>query len=455
MTTLTSATPESPAQPPDKNTTKPWLTRYLMRLHFYAGVFIAPFIIVASLTGMLYAFAPDIDKAIHRDVLTVDAVTAPVSLQAQVDAATAYTGAEHGPMKVVPAASPTDATLVTFHDKSLAKGQSKGVYVNPADASITGDIVLEGRGGTMPFTKWLSTFHKNLHLGDVGVIYSELAASWLLIIGCGGLWLWARTRPRTKTVAKKGSRRRFRRLHVGVGLASLAGLLVLGATGVTWSEHAGENVREVRKAAGWVAPRLSATLPAGQGTSDHAGHATASADDILASAREAGINANTVALTYPMKPGMGIMVSETARTVPLERDKVVLDPHSLGVVKTQDFNDSPFMAKVVTWGILFHRGELFGLINQILLFMVGAAAIALSVIGYVMWWKRRPARASRYAFGRPSPRGALRDAPKWALALVAVGTVSVGWFLPTVGISLAAFVILDVLLGWRAQRTSK
>lgn len=46
----------------------------LLRLHFYAGVFVGPFLLVAAITGLLYAVIPQIDEAVYRHALSVDQV---------------------------------------------------------------------------------------------------------------------------------------------------------------------------------------------------------------------------------------------------------------------------------------------------------------------------------------------------------------------------------------------
>jgi hypothetical protein len=51
-------------------------------------------------------------------------------------------------------------------------------------------------------------------------------------------------------------------------------------------------------------------------------------------------------------------------------------------------------------------------------------------------------------------RGALRGAPWWGLTAVAMVAVGVGWFLPLVGYTLAAFVVVDVVVGLVQVRRS-
>ncbi|XKK39659.1 PepSY domain-containing protein [Nocardiopsis sp. ARC36] len=39
-------------------------------MHFYAAVLVAPFIVVAALTGLLYVYTPQLEQAVHADLLT-------------------------------------------------------------------------------------------------------------------------------------------------------------------------------------------------------------------------------------------------------------------------------------------------------------------------------------------------------------------------------------------------
>lgn len=43
----------------------------LVRLHFYAGVLVAPFLLVAAVTGLLYTVTPQLDAFVYHDELTV------------------------------------------------------------------------------------------------------------------------------------------------------------------------------------------------------------------------------------------------------------------------------------------------------------------------------------------------------------------------------------------------
>ncbi|WP_331272348.1 PepSY domain-containing protein [Motilibacter aurantiacus] len=109
-------------------------------------------------------------------------------------------------------------------------------------------------------------------------------------------------------------------------------------------------------------------------------------------------------------------------------------------------------AKLARWGIDAHMGS-FGVVNQVLLVALAIGLLCMIVWGYRMWWQRRPDLAGTFAVGRPVPRGALRSAPLPAVVAVVVMGAAIGWFLPVLGASLLAFVVLDLALAAR-QRSS-
>lgn len=60
-----------------------------------------------------------------------------------------------------------------------------------------------------------------------------------------------------------------------MGLWAVAGLVVLSATGLTWSKYAGENIGQLQDRLGGATPSVTATLGgagAAGGADEHAGH---------------------------------------------------------------------------------------------------------------------------------------------------------------------------------------
>ncbi|GGK74619.1 peptidase [Sphaerisporangium melleum] len=442
--------------PPPRRATWAALRPLVLRLHFYAGILIAPFLLVAATTGLLYALSFQIEKVVYQHELTAPVGQTRLPLSGQIDAA--RKAHPQGTITSVrPAAEPGETTRVLFDQPGLPESTQMAVFVDPSTGQVRGELASYGGSGALPVRAWISELHRRLHLGEPGRIYSELAASWLWVVALGGLALWLSRRRRsggrlrglfTPDRAATGSRRTLS-WHGSVGLWAVVGLLFLSATGLTWSKYAGENIGDLRAAFGWQTPSINT------GGGGHAGHSGSDApaagspdagiDQVVTAAAGKGLS-GPLEIVWPAKPGGAYVVKEIDKTVPERLDQVAVSPAGQ-VVGELRFADYPLAAKLTTWGIDAHMGLLFGLVNQIVLAALAAGLIALILLGYRMWWRRRPTRG----FGRPYPRGTWR-AVHWAvLAPLVVVALVVGYFLPLMGISLAVFLVIDVLLGLRAR----
>ncbi|MFD6491119.1 PepSY-associated TM helix domain-containing protein [Streptomyces sp. NPDC060188] len=457
--------PEAGVRPPAPAGRRTGLGALLVRLHFYAGVLVAPFLLVAAVTGLLYTFTPQLDAFVYDKELSVahtgDSVRPPAG---QVAAARA----EH-PTGTLIAVRPGAGDATTEVDFALPGLGEKAhtVYVDPYTDEVTGQLTTWY--GSTPLTTWLDDLHRNLHLGTAGRYYSEFAASWLWILVLGGLALWWRRHRGTRTArrlllpdrAAKQGVRRTRSLHAVTGVWLAVGLLALSATGLTWSRFAGEHFSEALDALRSGTPGVSTTLSGSSagatGGHDHEAGATdshttkgadpAAIDGVLDAARDAGLD-GPVEIAVPQDSATAWTVSQTRNTWPVGRDSLAVDASIDQVVDRVDFADWPLLSKLTRWGINAHMGTLFGLANQVLLAVLAVGLICVIVWGYRMWWQRRPTRADRRApLGAPPARGAWRGVPSAGLAVGVVAVVALGWALPLFGIPLAAFLVVDLVTG--------
>ncbi|MFF0946054.1 PepSY-associated TM helix domain-containing protein [Kocuria sp. CPCC 205300] len=464
--------PSLPSRPPAP---AGWVRQLLLRLHFYIGVFIGPFLLVAAVSGALYALSPQLERVIYAEALTGTVTEQPLSLDAQVAAAQTATGLEATPEAVRPA-EPGGTTRVMFTDPTLGASEHRGVFVDPGTGEVVGDLTVYGTSGSLPLRTAISELHRSLLLGEPGRIYSELAASWLWVIAVTGLILWAARWRRTRTglrargllvpdTATTNKYRRTRSFHAATGVWLGLGFLFLSATGLTWSTYAGANVTELRSTLGWTTPVLEKVLdPArapGAATDEHAEHgahhdhatmtgaasAGGSFDAVLDTARDAGIDATLLEVKPAPEAGTAWTVAEIDRSWPTQVDAVAVDAATGQVSDRVRFTEFGVMAKLAQWGVAAHMGVLFGVVNQLVLAVLALGLAAMVVWGYLMWWRRRPARATGMSLGAAPARGALRGAPLPAMAAVTVIAVGVGVFLPLLGTSLAAFLVLDLVLG--------
>jgi len=477
MTSTITTEPGGPASPAAlearKNARGP-VRALIMRLHFYAGVFVGPFLVIAALSGALYALTPALEEGIYSKELHVPVSQTSVPLAEQIRAAQQVVG-DQQPSAVRPAPKPGDTTRIMFADPALGESESRAIFINPANAEVRGDLTVYGTSGVLPFRTWIDDLHRTLHLGTAGRYYSELAASWLWVIALAGLALWL-TKPRRKNTAATGTnpasrtapsragrfgRAGIAKIHGTGGVVLLLGFLFLSATGLTWSQLAGDNIANLRTSLDWTTPKLptalspAAAAPAAGSEHDHSHAGTAAAgtdpamyDHVLAAARqEPVIDAGKVEIKPPAKAGKAWTVTEIDRSWPTQADAAAVDPSTMTVSGKLVFNDFNLAAKLTRWGIDAHMGVLFGLANQLVLVVI-ALGLAGSVIGgYLMWWKRRPTRGTSWAAGRPPARRFLRTAPWPLTTAVAILALAVGIAVPLLGISLAAFLAFDTVLG--------
>lgn len=429
----------------------------IKRLHFYIGLFVGPFILVAALSGLIYALTPQIENALYADVLYSPTQGAALSLEAQVRSAQERAGPGASVAAVRPAPRSGDTTRVMFNSPGLGESEHRALFVDPVSGEIRGDLTVYGTSGILPLRTWIDEFHRSLMLGNLGRIYSELAASWLWIAAAGGLVLWAARRGRLKA-----GRKSLRSWHASVGVWLMLGLLFFSATGLTWSQYAGDNIGVLRAYYGWSTPSVSTALekPAQPDmTMDlHAGHHMPPApatpagaldpalfDAVLASARRADIDAAKVEIRPSSNPQKAWVVAEIDRSWPSQVDTVSINPHTLAVVDHVEFANYSIAAKLTRWGIDAHMGILFGLANQLALVFFASGLVAMVCVGYLMWWRRRPGLARQ-----PTVIDAWRQSSLAARIAWPVIAIALGICLPVLGFSLLALLVCDLIVSLRA-----
>jgi uncharacterized iron-regulated membrane protein len=478
----------------------PWLTALALRIHFYAAIFVGPFLLIAALSGALYALTPQLEKVVYAHELTASDGPA-VPLKQQIEAAQQHLNTSDLPTAVRPGPD-GETTRVMFADPTLGESETRAVFVDPATADITGETTAYGTSGSLGVHTWVGQLHRNLHLGEVGRLYSELAASWLGVIALFGLVLWVQRIRKTRKARgslypdlKATGRRKLLSLHSAAGVWLALGFFFLSATGLTWSTYAGANVTDLRSAIGWSTPTITTDLstsstgstggdhaehgqeavagpvaegePEAEPSGGHTGHGgsvapatvnevtSAGFDGAITAARDADLTAGLIEIKPPAMDGTAWTVTEIDRSWPTQVDAVAVDPTTFAVIDKASFEDYPFAAKLARWGIDAHMGVLFGLANQLVLAVIAIGLAVMIVWGYLMWIKRRPTRTTngtRARAGRPPARGVLNSVPLWIIPIGAVVTFLVGFFAPLLGISLFAFLAVDAVLGHRHTR---
>lgn len=428
------------------------LRLFLLRMHFYAGLLVGPFLLVAAVTGLLYTLTPQVDRIVYRHELTVDRV-AQHRLPLSEQLAAARAAYPQGTLTSVrPPATANETTRFVLDGVDVPPDYSRTVFVDPYLGQVRGALTTYGEW--LPLRSWFDELHRTLHFGAVGRNYSELAASWLWVVALGGLALWVAQRRKEGRLRRLASpdgsasgRAQTRSWHGALGVWIVVGLLGLSVTGLTWSRYAGGRIEDLRAQLSWSAPSVETSMQAGGKAVDLG----AGVDRAMAAADAAGL-VGPLWIKPSARSGQAWTVAEKKRDVPTRYDSISVDPNTGAIVDRLSFAEWPFVAKLTNWAIDAHMGVLLGLVNQIVLALLAVGLICVVVLGYRMWWQRRPA-AGRV--GAAPRRGALGGLEPIEAVVVVVVIAAAGWFAPLLGLSLGAFVIVDSTVGSRRAGAPK
>lgn len=425
--------------------------RMIWRWHFYAGLFVLPFVLLLSISGAIYLFKPQIDRWEERDYRGLS-VEGAVSADRQLEAAMAtspqgrfnhYRLPEH----------PGDAAMIQLGNPD---GSLSEVYVSP-QGRVLGTLDPAKRISTR-----VSTFHGSLMLGEWGDRLVELAASWTIVMILTGLYLWwPRPFRAGGTVWPRLSLRGrplLRDLHRVTGFWIAGLVLVMLASGLPWAGTWGSALKWARAELGLVDGRQDWKFGSGAksaqslGGHDHGAHETMAVTEAFAPPRNSlplssfVAKAQAEAMAFPILvlpphapqrfgPSTGNVwtVKSEAQNRPLVRS-VSYDPITGAELSRSDFSDKHPLDRAINYGIAWHEGQLFGLTNQLIGLATAIALFAISVLGVMMWLKRRPQGRLSAPLASRNIRGS------WVLL---VTLLVLGILLPLFGLSLGALLILD------------
>ncbi|MEM7490966.1 MAG: PepSY domain-containing protein, partial [Pseudomonadota bacterium] len=230
----------------------------------------------------------------------------------------------------------------------------------------------------------------------------------------------------------------WRTTHMFTGMLATVLVVPILITGLPWTDIWGGGLDRVQKATGQssVSLKWGGDVPASTPDAD----GPIALDAALDVARAEGIVA-----PLALRPAGDADASHwigTASTNRSEQSELVVDQYSGAVLARIDFADNPPLAKAVSWGISFHRGEMYGWLNIAQNTVAALAAVMLAVSGFVAWWMRRPVGT----LGVPQAPEARLGWPMAAL------TVTLMLLFPLMGASLLLALALDWLLfkrlGW-------
>ena len=438
------------------------------RWHFYAGLFVIPFLILLSITGLIYLFKPQLDQLMYADLRQVPVAEQRLSADQQLARVR-----ELYPQAAIKQYLPPEGADRSAQFVITEAGRDLNLFLDPYRGTVLGtqDALWNLQAATRKL-------HGDLLIGTVGDRLIELAAGWGIVLVISGLYLWW---PRGRSGAgilwpRLNARGRlwWRDLHAVTGFWGSAILLVMLMTGMTWTGFWGNQFAAVwnkfpdamwndvpksgqltgslnnsaRQTVAWAVE--TAPLPASDAHAAHLGHGDHAMpmnstghllQHVVDTAEARGVQPG-YSITLP-KGEQGVYTVALFASDPRNDATLHVDQYSGEVLADVRWKDYGPVARTVETGVMIHEGRMFGLPNQLLMAAICLLILFSSISGLVLWWKRRPAGR----FGVPPLR---HDLPRWKTAIGLM--VVLGVIFPLVGASLLLVWALDGLLGlWRRQ----
>ena len=432
------------------------------RWHFYAGLFVAPFMILLALTGIIYLFKPQLDPLLYDHLINVSPGHHSLSADEQLTRVQATYPQGHI-SQYLPPINPERSAQFVLHNG----GRELNVFINPYNGDVLGE-----QDAKLNLQAVARALHGELMIGTPGDRLVELAAGWGVVLVVSGLYLWW---PRGQSAAgilwprlSRRGRVLWRDFHAVTGFWGAALLLFMLVSGMTWTGFWGKQYADVwnqfpaamwnnvptsdiearslntatRQTVPWALENTP--MPVSGAHAEHMGHGA-----MPSGPAAPGITLQDVvntAIERKVEPGYSITLPTTATGVftvavfaddPRNDATLHVDQYTGQVLADVRWQHYSNVARATEMGVMLHEGKLFGSLNQIAILLVCLMILLSSISGLVIWWKRRP----QGRLGVPPLR---HDLPTWKTGVAIM--IALAIVFPLVAASLIAVWVLDRLL---------
>lgn len=439
------------------------------RWHFYAGLYVVPFLLMLAITGLIMLWVNALDGREGERGFRVAPQATPLAVSALGEAARA--AVPDGVLTQYLSPKAPDLAALFRVDRGE---DAQMVAVDPFTGSVLGQW--PRRAGWYDFAE---TIHGTLMLGTVGDGLIEIAAGFGIVLILTGLYLWW---PRqgegvaSALLPNLGLRGRawWKSLHRSMGFWIAAILLVFLLSGLSWTgvwgakfvqawstfpaekwdnvpvsdeTHAAMNHGGIKEVP-WALEQTP--MPASGSPAGSAGIAAGvpvDLDGVAAFARAVGLSGRFQIALPKGEAGVWTISQDSMSgdgPDPTSDRTVHLDRYTGKVLADVRYADYTLGGKAMAVGVALHEGDL-GWWNVAFNTTFCLAVIFLAVSGVVMWWRRRPAGAGRLV-APPRPSGL----PMWQGVTAAALLVSIAF--PLTGLALLAVLTVDMLVVQKVPR---
>lgn len=397
------------------------LYRIVWRWHFYAGMMIAPTLIVVAATGGLYVFKDELEAVIYPGVTYVEPAAERTSYEKQMVAVRAAVPEAQRAILMQVFTNPNRATSIVFAEK----GQN--VYVDPYRGRYLGVIERSG------FFDTVLNIHRTLFLGTTGRVIIELTTCWTIVLTVTGIYLWWPGRANQLWgVWLPGLRRKsyvvLRDLHVISGIYVAIVAIVIALTGMIYSNVWGsvfkyaaaktEAYDMFSKSMVCRSPPDARDLPI----------------DRIVEIAQHKMPSNNLTVWFPRIPNGVYLVTANNDRGPQVNEMLFIDRATGEILEDRHVSQTKLIYQWGSWNYPLLVGSIWGLPTKFLWLVTCVILTTLPVTGMWMWWQRRPTGR----LGLPRRIDAAR--PGWLVGII----VAICTLPPVLGLSVAILLACDL-----------
>lgn len=425
--TTTRGGPESDVTLPDdaeRSAVGSQIYRIVWRWHFYAGMIIAPFLIVVAATGGLYIFKDELEAFVYPGVTYVEPTAERVPYEEQLATARAAVPTMPRVALMQIFANPRRATSIgMFGDKFQYS------YVDPYRGNFLGGI------GNNGFFDIVLKLHRTMFLGTTGRIIVELTTCWTIVLVVTGVYLWwprkwnqlwgvwlPRLRKKPYVV--------LRDLHVVFGVYTGILAIVIALTGLLYSYTWGTaftNAYLKTEANDMFSKPMLCKSPAGA--------KELPLDRFIEIGKEK-MPGKTLTVWFPRAENAVYMVFGSSSYGPQVQEMLFIDRATGEVLDHRYNHQTKLLFWIGSWNYPLHVGSILGMPSKLVWLATCVILMTSPITGVVMWWLRRP----KGALGLPRRVNTRR--PRWLIITIVVTSI----LLPAVGVSVVLLLVIDLFV---------
>ena len=365
----------------------PKITQWCWRWHVIAGLLSLPFVILLTVTGIVYMFKAEVNHYFYHHMTEVTPqLSQPLSYEQQLASVQRFSN-----LPVVSLTLASNANQASVF-RLKGKGRTKHlVYIDPYTGTTMGEFK---QADSLMYN--IRKLHGELLLDKPGTLVVELIASWFIVLLTTGLIIWW---PSTKQLAGvfsirfNASRRiLWRDLHAVTSFWIGLILLIVIAGAMPWTDVFGTNLKRVQKITDSGYPMA---WRSDKGVSSQIVGSPLTLDEMVLKAQSQSLQ-GVIEIKLPQKDEGPFKVSN--RSFWLSDQQVMyFDQYSGDPLKQLTWDDVGILMDMRQVFMRLHQGE-YGRANWWILLigcMLFLVANIASIIAYV---KRKP----RQRFGIPA-----------------------------------------------------